>query len=301
MRTTNHQLLQPIEFLQQLIHNGGPDASEYDKLNRVVNLLSEEYKSGSLSPVDMQILQDGFGQECLEKTLHGHSITKPYGYAGDFMIIDKIYREHVTDDARFEKWDILWHNLAATKAVRNRKAYFIKTMINKLAAGKPLQVLNLASGPARDLADLYAIIQPEQLSTVCVEADERAISYARKLNKAHANQIQFIQKNIFRYETTEQFDIVWSAGLFDYFNDPIFVKLLRRFVSRVKPGGEMIIGNFSTDNPSRNMMEFFGDWYLHHRSEEELLHLALQAGIDKKNIHIGKEAEGVNLFLHIKA
>ena len=61
----------------------------------------------------------------------------------------------------------------------------------------------------------------------------------------------------------------------------------------------MIIGNFSTENPSRNMMELFGDWYLEHRSHSHLVDLALQAGIDRENIYVGEEAEGVNLFLHI--
>src|SRR5690606_27236318 len=138
-----------------------------------------------------------FGEECLEKTLHGHSLTRPYGYAGDFMIIDKIYREHITEDKRFEKWDIFWSSLAACNAVRNRKDYFIRILTSHLQNNNQLQLLNVASGPARDLFELYAQIQPEQLNTVCIEADDRAIAYAKELNKEHLNRIEFINKNIF--------------------------------------------------------------------------------------------------------
>jgi len=47
-------------------------------------------------------------------------------------------------------------------------------------------------------------------------------------------------------------------------------------------------------------MEIVGDWYLHHRSAEDLMSLARKSGIHHDNIQISSEPEGVNLFLHIK-
>jgi SAM-dependent methyltransferase len=300
MNTITEQRNQSISFLQNIIKKGGPETKEYDVLNEIFDHLSEDYKAGKMSQHELQLLQEGFGDECLQNTLHGHIKTKPYGYAGDFMIIDKIYREQVTSDHRFEKWDIFWNNHSAAKAVRNRKDYFIKTMTDRIASKQSIHLLNVASGPARDIAELYEIIQPEQLTTVCVEADKTAIGYAKSLNKANANHVEFIHQNIFRFKAQEQFDIVWSAGLFDYFDDNIFLKLLRKFISWTKPGGEVIIGNFSIENPSRNYMEMIGDWFLKHRSEEELINFALEAGARRENIRVGKEMEGVNLFLHVK-
>ncbi len=90
---------------------------------------------------------------------------------------------------------------------------FIKTMTNRLALKQSMRLLNVASGPARDIAELYAIIQPKQLSTVCVEADKTAIAYAKNVNKANADQLEFVHQNIFRFTAKEQFDMVWSAGL----------------------------------------------------------------------------------------
>ena len=110
----------------------------------------------------------------------------------------------------------------------------------------------------------------------------------------------FIHKNIFRFSTDEKFDIVWSAGLFDYFDDKTFVRLIKKFMGWTKPGGEIIIGNFGLQNPSRNYMELIGDWFLQHRSEVTLTAMAVEAGIKQENIFIGKEQEGVNLFLHLK-
>lgn len=300
MTTTTNKLPQTISFLQNIISRGGPETIEYDELNRIFDDLSCDYKAGKISGQALHLLQEGFGDECLENTLHGHIKSKPYGYAGDFMIIDKIYQEQLTSDERFVKWDIFWNNQSAAKAVRNRKDYFLQTMTNRLKQNPSMRLLDVASGPARDLAELYKMTGQEQLQTVCVEADASAITYAKELNSANAASIEFVHKNIFRFNAVGCFDIVWSAGLFDYFDDSIFVKLLRKFISWTNRGGEVIIGNFGEGNPSRNYMEIVGEWYLIHRSAEHLTGLAMEAGAKLEDISVGSELEGVNLFLHVR-
>lgn len=289
-----------MAFLQEIIANGGPEAPQYETLNRVFETISTEFKAGNITGEELEALQHGFGEDSMQTTILGHVRSKPFGYAGDFLIIDKIYREQVTADTRFEKWDNFWHEQPACKAVRNRKDYFIRTVTQALKEQPSLQLLNIASGPARDLAEVYAAIDPQRLQTVCVEADEHAINYAKELNEAHAAQVQFVHQNIFRFTAEAQHDIVWSAGLFDYFEDHIFVKLLRKFIQWTKPGGEVIIGNFSDQNPSRNYMELIGDWYLHHRPAAALIDMAVEAGAERDAVRVGSEAEGVNLFLHVR-
>ena len=111
----------------------------------------------------------------------------------------------------------------------------------------------------------------------------------------------FIKKNIFRFNTEDKFDIIWSAGLFDYFDDKAFIMLLKKFRNWLKDDGEIIIGNFNENhNPSRAYMELFGEWHLNHRTDEQLYHLAKQAGYENQKISVGREPENVNLFLHLK-
>lgn len=288
---------EPITFLREIIANGGPETQQYDALNLVFDEIYNAFKTGKMTAAEMNALQTGLGET---DTILGHVKSKPFGYAGDFLIIDKIYREHVTADQRFEKWDSFWHEQPACRAVRNRKDYFIHTIKNALQQRSSMQLLNVASGPARDLAEIYGLIDPARLQTVCVEADEHAINYAKELNEAHAAQVEFVHRNIFRFTTDTQFDMVWSAGLFDYFEDKIFIKLVQKFMRWTKPGGEVIIGNFGDHNPSRNYMELMGDWYLHHRSAEELINMALEAGASREAVWVGREEEGVNLFLHVR-
>ena len=62
----------------------------------------------------------------------------------------------------------------------------------------------------------------------------------------------------------------------------------------------MIIGNFCPNNSSRGYMELFLGWHIHHRTEQDLIDLARKACGDKiKEVRVGGEPEGVNLFVHI--
>lgn len=271
--------------------------------NRVDDLIVSVKDNRSLletNMVDILDYQDEAGNKLLEHTLQGHALRKPFGYSGDFLIIDRIYTKQVSRINKFRKWDKYMLQVDACKAVRNRKDYF-KTLISNIESkGKDFSVLDIASGPARDIFE--AIKEGAKNAQFhCVDMDRHAINYAKNLTQEFKGQISFTNKNIFRFHTEEKHDLVWSAGLFDYFNDKAFVLLLKKFRKWVKPGGEIVIGNFNEDhNPSRDFMELFGDWKLIHRTKKQLILLAIEAGYDESQIRVGQEAECVNLFLHIK-
>lgn len=276
-------------------------AEYYPLIDAMVQSVAHLKKNGEINENDIKEMQGFFGQEFLENTLQGMALLKKYGYAGDFLMIDKIYTGNTSGNSFFQSWDDYFQNHAAPRAVRNRKEFFKKMMQRKLNTGKKLRLLNVASGPSRDLLELYnGLAEPQLLQTTCVEMDKHAIEYAGKLLGNYASYIEFINHNIFKFETTDKFDIIWSAGLFDYFDDKAFVFILKSFKNWVAPHGEIIVGNFSSlHNPTRNYMELFGEWYLHHRSSEELILLAQQAGFDESQVSVGCENEKVNLFLRI--
>jgi extracellular factor (EF) 3-hydroxypalmitic acid methyl ester biosynthesis protein len=290
------------EQLQALLDKGGPDRRDYKMLDQAMAGLYEGLKRGWVSQQEIDELKELFNDAFLNATIQGYGFLKPMGYAGDFLMIDKIYTHHHTKLKQFEKWDRYFHYCEATEAVRNRKEYFKKLMLQKLGACKgTLQLLDVASGPARDVHELYNKIDAQTLATTCVDLDARAIDYASNLCREHAGYIEFYNKNILRFSTDKKFDVIWSAGLFDYFEDRIFVMAIKKFVSWLKPGGEIVIGNFSKDNSSRAYMEMFGEWMLIHRSPEELIRLAILAGANPETIQVEQEPLGVNLFLRITA
>ncbi|MDO1451607.1 class I SAM-dependent methyltransferase [Rhodocytophaga aerolata] len=292
--------LSVAEVIAALLDKGGPDPEDYYYLDRYLKTLFSSVHSGLISFQEVEAAKQLFSEEFLSQTIHGYGYTKPMGYAGDFLMIDKIYTYHCSKNPEFEKWDAYFHHLEAAQAVRNRKDYFKKQLLKRIEhSSTTVHLLDVASGPCRDVLELYQQIMPAVLQTTCVDLDERAIAHAKDVCWPYLKQIEFYHQNILRFTPEKQFDVVWSAGLFDYFNDQIFVLAIKRLVKHLKPGGELIIGNFSEENSSRGYMELFGEWYLLHRSKEQLIQLALEAGIRRDKITVDYEPLGVNLFLKI--
>ena len=134
----------------------------------------------------------------------------------------------------------------------------------------------------------------------CIDQDVNAIEFANRRCAAYEHQVSFTKANAFRFETSERYNLIWSAGLFDYFDDSTFVKMIRKLANFLTPGGQLVIGNFCDSNPSRPYMELF-EWILHHRSPEKMTDLARKAGVQADKISILSASENVNLFMHIQS
>lgn len=292
------------DFLSLLARQGGPFPAQYDALLEVYRTLSEAVRAGQLISADFVDLWKTLGDAFLQlQTLQGHVLLKPHGYAGDFEIIDRIYTYWVSPDPTLAKWDHFFQAQVAPQAVRNRKTYLhaLLEQLESVHGPSPVRVLNIASGPGRDMAEYFQQHPDSRVHFDCLDQDEKAISYAQKLNWTYSDRISFTRGNALRFRPPleQTYDLIWSAGLFDYFDDKVFVWMLRRMLTWVQRHGIVVIGNFSTDNPSRNFMELGGNWYLKHRSQETLERLALEAGASPENIAVGCEPLGTNLFLHI--
>lgn len=299
---TEHLTLSQIKSeLVQILKLSEFGDEVFEKLNFIFFHLEILKKNKELSADDIDGVRKIFDDRFYRNTLQGYAFLKPFGYAGDFMVIDKLHTKYVSPIYPFKLWDIYMHSQAAPKAVRNRKEYLKNSIINKLDA-RPLKLLNIASGPCRDLCELYDVIDdPSLLNTTCVDMDSNAIMYARQVTKLYEPYIKFIEQNALKLRLESTYDVVWSAGLFDYFSDKVFVFMLKRMLSWCNENGEIIIGNFNEQyNPSRLYMEEFCDWHLIHRSSEQLVQLAIEAGCSPEKIEVKSEEEGVNLFLHIK-
>ena len=288
------------QTLAALAQAGGPTPAQYPMLQQLLEHIHKARMSGELSAETLQTLRHSLGAAMGLATLQGRSWLKPYGYAGDFQLIDDIYQHVCCPDPHLRAWDDFFHTQPGAKAVRNRKAYF-KTLVQSAAlakGGRSLTVLNVASGPCRDVAELLAECPDLAVHITCVDLDEQAIAHARRLCAAWPDQVRFLRANALRLALPERFDLVWSAGLLDYFSDPLFVRLMRKFMSLATPDGEVVVGNFSADNPSM-AYQAWGDWLLIHRSPEHLGALAAQAGAPVSQVEA--EPEGVNLFLRVSA
>jgi hypothetical protein len=279
------------EFLKSLIDTGGPELQHYEEFTSIVN---------SLYPSEIEDFREKIRTILNENTLIGHAFVKPFGYPGDFNLIYKIYQYEVNEDPQYKKWDLFFQNQPAANAVRNRKNFFID-YCKKLSLKKEnANVLILGSGPAEDVNEFLSSYSGDNIINFeLIDFDQCAINFSMKKNEKFNDHITYNKINALRFNSYKLYDLIWSAGLFDYFKDKHFTFLIRKYINCITEDGEMVISNFSTKNPTKRFMEVI-DWNLNHRTESDLFRIASDANIDKEMVSVEKESLGINMFLKIR-
>jgi len=247
--------------------------------------------------------------------LHGEhicwSLQKPYGYAGDFKIIDDIYRNDPKTKGFARLFDNYSQMSAAAFAIRNRKED-IKKFVGSLVKannGKALKIMDLASGPCRDINEMLEETSSAQrnLSIDCYDQDENAIEYAKGLLGENLKFVNFHKENAVRIAfkkiiPSERYDLIFSLGLFDYLDERLAQRLIEALKGLLKPNGILFVANFGEkyQNPSFYFLEWVGEWQLIYRSEEEFKKIFLAAGFDKRNLKTEFEQQGIIQYVIAK-
>jgi len=252
----------------------------------------------------------------LRSPIMARTNVKPRGYNGDSEMMRLIYQDDYQGDTTLGR---MLHKYAVAKrgaqAVRNRRGW-IAGLIHRLltegpAAAPMLRVLSVACGPALEVKDVLAT--PEDcrgLHFSLFDQDQQALleagSLVREIETRHGVElsVDFIKESVRTMLVTRalqerwgQFHFIYSMGLFDYLTAPVAAAVLRKLFQLLEPGGEMVIGNFSTANPDRVFMEYWLDWKIIHRSEQDLLHLTV--GIDAE-CSVEADPTGIQMLLHLR-
>lgn len=242
------------------------------------------------------------------------SFEKPSGYAGDFKIIDDIYKNNPRTTGFSRLWDNWFLQLAAPKAVRERKEDLKRIILDfvKEYRGRDIQIMSLASGPAREIKELFEADSDKLFSNVifdCYDSDTKAIDYAKKLLN-NAKNVNFFQKNAIRLalkkdikeEIPQDYGLIYATGLFDYLDERVAIRLIANLKRLLKSDGLLIISNARDkySNSSAAWMEWVVDWNLIYRTEEEFKNIFLEAGILENNLKIIPQQSRVMQYCFVR-
>ncbi len=242
---------------------------------------------------------------------------KPRGYAGDSGQMRMIYLNEYQGDTTFSK---LLHKHAvehtASQSVRNR-IELIPRLINgycddsQIADLDKIDVLSVGSGAAFELRDVYQTPGDchkynftlfDQDPVALKEAAHLATEIERQIGATP--EIKYIEGSVRTMlfsrrlmEPRGKFDFIYSMGLFDYLNSRVAEAVLNRLYKLLKPGGQLVVGNFNVSNPSRYYMEYWGDWVLMHRTEEEFVNLFTETST--ATVSVKYDETGSQMFLII--
>jgi extracellular factor (EF) 3-hydroxypalmitic acid methyl ester biosynthesis protein len=242
---------------------------------------------------------------------------KPRGYSGDSEMMRMIYANDYQGDSTFAKI-MHKHPLEhpAAQAVRNRRnliSNMLKTIIEKqpLSPAKNIKILSVACGPAFELQDILTGVDDcRLLNFTLLDQDRSALFEAAQLianlEKATGNKISatYLNESVRTMLSTPKLEVRWgqfhyiySMGLFDYLTPPVAKAVLSKLYQMLKPGGEMVIGNFHVSNQSRYYMEYWLDWVLYYRTEDEFKRLL--GDVPDARIMVSFEDTGSQMFLHV--
>ena len=275
----------------------------------------------SLTNLCSDIETSGIGKENLDKVIvefraktHNwflkspcirRSYEKPRGYAGDYEIIDWIYRNIPSGEGIGFGFDSYFLSTPGSKAMRSRKKLCVeeisKILIGKCKKLEKVGLLDLGCGPSRDILEIAESLPlNSNVEYLLIDQDEEALKYSQKVLAGHKEKIKYKKLNLLRVVAGEKYvakrygkyDLIMCIGLYDYMKEEDSIKLTRSIYSMLNNGGVAVISNWDVSNPSRAELEWVCDWYLFHRSEEDMKKIAHDAGIQKSELRITKETTG---------
>jgi len=235
--------------------------------------------------------------------------SKPLGYAGDFEMMNLIYRSESVGKTLFARCLQRYYiNEPAAQAVRNRASYLVgkinQVIQNHSELSTPIRILSVACGPAMEWQKLIPTLPDDvRIEVDLLDQDQQALlstqRQIKRLLAKYPKAIKFrylnkaIKNIIVRGTDYKAYDLVYSSGLFDYLSDSTSAMAGASLYQSLKPGGQLIIGNFNVGNPSQLLMDYALDWPLIYRSKNDLNSLFKNL---EGSILIESEPLGINLF-----
>jgi extracellular factor (EF) 3-hydroxypalmitic acid methyl ester biosynthesis protein len=241
---------------------------------------------------------------------------KPLGYAGDYEMVNMIMRDPAEGSSLFSKLVNSWFlSQGPAAAHRNRISYLANILADEscrvVRNGKAARIFNLGCGPAGEIQKF--LIESEicdHASFVLLDFNDQTLEHVSKVLEDLKTQyrrntkIELMKKSVHQVlkeaaKPTEEYDVVYCAGVFDYLSDRICQRLINRFYEMLQPGGLLVVTNVDPSNPSRHTMEYLLEWHLIYRNRQQLSALKAEDAPDAC-YGIKADSTGCNLFLEIR-
>ena len=251
-------------------------------------------------------LRDAQGFEQLRTTLRAHPLhralledpfsarayAKPRGYAGDAVLIDYIYDRMPPPDTSATGRAIFAAStrFQGSQGVCERRNHAEAVLSRAWSQGK--RICALACGHLReadglvgkDLHNIVAVDQdPLSLGVVAAQHDGR-------IGLVEANAIGYLRQAA---REGERFDLIYTLGLTDYF-DERGMRLLHKLMKQcLAPGGRIMVANFLPGHLSTAWMDAVMDWHLIYRTDAQMGSYASEIGMRP---HLFRDASNSIVF-----
>jgi len=235
------------------------------------------------------------------------SFSKPRGYSGDGVLIDMVYKHNCPEmDAVTGVGKEIYEvtsNAPAAEAVRNRREYIAGLIDNVAEENDQANVLAIACGHLRECELSHAVQQGALGRYIALDQDPKNLAVVQKdYADNHITTRQASLRDLFNGGFNgERFDLIYTAGMYDYLPNTIAKRLTAVLFSKLTHGGTLFFANFLPDIRDAGYMESYMAWSLLYRTENEMIELIADIAQDEiEHVDVIAEDEENIAFMTVR-
>jgi extracellular factor (EF) 3-hydroxypalmitic acid methyl ester biosynthesis protein len=258
-------------YLQRL--NNAPCVTVVEEMIRELGVFYDSAaRSGSLDQFRDACQGHPLHKIALEDPFTERAFSKPRGYAGDAVMLDYIYRPRTLALSEVgAAINSTATSVSTAKSILWRRDHLGAEIATTVRRTRGARILSVASGHLRELDVVRTMIEQRDFEIVALDQDGESLQEAVNSNPDfNINPVNKSISYLFKRQDYSKYDLIYSAGLFDYLPAKTAAGLIERLLGMLAPSGRLIVGNFAPENCGRGYMEGMAEWSLLYRSEAEL-------------------------------
>ncbi len=273
-----------------------------DRLHRLYASTSEEEWEYYLND---KLLKHPIKDILMQDPLTARAFNRPRGYAGDAILLDMIYFPRKMDLSKISSLGRqLYHYTVRTSVCRTlmNRVKFVSTYIDKLAEQNPnARALSVACGHCREAEFSKAIQNNDLAELVALDNDKSCLEFIRneysalRINGAHLSVADVIKGRA----DIGQFNLIYSAGLYDYLGKRIAQRLTVQLYNMLAPAGKLILINIAPDYDEIGYLESYMNWSMIGRGKQDMLEIASELNSNEHAILNVYDGSIINSHYHI--
>lgn len=237
-----------------------------------------------------------FRAECRSHPLHRltledpfteRAFSKPRGYAGDAVMLDYIYRPRTLSLSDIgAAIHFITTGAGTAQSIIWRRDHLGAEISKTVKRTRKARILSVASGHLRELDVVRRVVDRRDFEIVALDHDRESLTEA--VNSNPDFNISPVNKSIshlFKGEDPVKYDLIYSAGLFDYLSAETASSLASRLLDMLAPAGRLIVGNYAPEIYGRGYLEGMMGWTLLYRNEADLERLLDPIAFPDKRIY----------------
>lgn len=236
----------------------------------------------------------------MQDPLTARSFAQPRGYAGDSKLLDMVYFPYKTNlEGVSDLGKRLYRYTTNTSLSRTlcRRIKMIAGYIDETCAANPnARILSVASGHCREAGISKTLMNKAVDRFVALDNDEKSLSVMqRDYGELGLEPKPLSVKEIVKGKMDlGKFDLIYSAGLYDYLGKRFAQKLTERLFDMLAPKGKLMLINISSDYEEIGYLESYMNWSMIGRDKIDTLELAAGLQSNEKAILRLKEVGNIN-------